>query len=556
MYNTFIMNNGTSNDENKKEKTNSIVCTLQKCFMLRILQKNNEQLLSAIEEMQDEIRTKDAIIEELKQLLANRNSTIFASSSEKSQYRFKEGGEEETLDEENGDDCGKQDETNKKRGALPGHKGHGRVIPDNLPSVNIIHELSAEDSTCAICGKAYRKTTLKEISTEIDIKVKIVKKVHERVTYAKECDCEECAELIVASKPEQIIPKSIFSNSSWIHFLVMKYLFQIPINRQLEYLSMSGYAAVPGTIIGGFKKLCIFLEALYLKFVEISRTESHWHADETRWLVFEDKPDKKNHRWWLWTFVSDKVVTFVLDPSRSSKVPDKYFGEEAEGIVNVDRYAAYNILKDRMKKALCWYHLRRDFIKAMEASKDLADWSEKWITIINEVEKINNRRIEFKSEEEKYVDAQKELDTKLQEVFEKCDTELKNQSLKKRQATILNSLKRNWDGYIVFASNSDIPMHNNIAENALRDGALGRKNYYGSHSEWSGMLTAYCMSVFQTVDKHKLNVFSYMEYYFDSCAKIGGVPKNLDEFLPWNISEEIIEKYDMRKKGRYPKPQA
>ena len=37
-----------------------------------------------------------------------------------------------------------------------------------------------------------------------------------------------------------------------------------------------------------------------------------------------------------------------------------------------------------------------------------------------------------------------ELDTKLGEILEKCDTELKEQILTKRQATILNSLKRNW----------------------------------------------------------------------------------------------------------------
>lgn len=31
---------------------------------------------------------------------------------------------------------------------------------------------------------------------------------------------------------------------------------------------------------------------------------------------------------------------------------------------------------------------------------------------------------------------------------------------------------------------------------------------------------------------------------------VGEVPKELDAFLPWNISEEVIEKYDMRRKGR------
>jgi transposase len=330
----------------------------------------------------------------------------------------------------------------------------------------------------------------------------------------------------------------------------MKFLFQIPIHRQLECLNMNGYEAAAGTIIGGFKNLSVYLDALYKKLVEISVGESHWHADETSWFVFEDKPGKTNHRWWLWTFVSEKVTAFVLDPSRSSKVPEEYFDSNSEGIINVDRYAAYNILKDRMKKALCWYHLRRDFIKAMEASKSLQNWSEQWVKEINEVEMLNDNRIEFIGQEAKYEKAQEELDIKLAEILERCDKELKENTITKRQATILNSLKRNWDGYIVFAKNPNIPMHNNIAENALRSAALRRKNYYGSQSEWSGNLAAYCMSIFQTADKHKLNVFKYMEYYFDSCAQLGEVPKELDVFLPWNISEEVIEKYDMRRKGR------
>lgn len=108
------------------------------------------------------------------------------------------------------------------------------------------------------------------------------------------------------------------------------------------------------------------------------------------------------------------------------------------------------------------------------------------------MERLNDIRIEFIDEEEKYEKAQEEFDTKLAEMLERCDTELKEQTLTKRQTTILNSLKRNWDGYIVFSQNPNIPMHNNIAENALRSAALGRKNYYGSQSEWSGDLAAYC----------------------------------------------------------------
>jgi hypothetical protein len=36
-----------------------------------------------------------------------------------------------------------------------------------------------------------------------------------------------------------------------------------------------------------------------------SRQMDHWHADETRWLVFVSLPDKSGHRWYLWAFQSD-----------------------------------------------------------------------------------------------------------------------------------------------------------------------------------------------------------------------------------------------------------
>jgi hypothetical protein len=35
----------------------------------------------------------------------------------------------------------------------------------------------------------------------------------------------------------------------------------------------------------------------------------------------------------------------------------------------------------------------------------------------------------------------------------------------------------------------EVPMNNNEAEHALRLAALGRKNYYGTHFLWSGLLS-------------------------------------------------------------------
>ena len=46
-----------------------------------------------------------------------------------------------------------------------------------------------------------------------------------------------------------------------------------------------------------------------------SRTAEHWHADETRWQVFEASSEHACQRWCLWVFWSAEVVVFTL-PSK------------------------------------------------------------------------------------------------------------------------------------------------------------------------------------------------------------------------------------------------
>jgi transposase len=71
---------------------------------------------------------------------------------------------------------------------------------------------------------------------------------------------------------------------------------------------------------------------------------------------------------------------------------------------------------------------------------------------------------------------------------------------------VLDSLDNHWDGLTVFVDHPELPMDNNKAERQLRGPVLGRKNYNGSGSEWSGRFAAVLFSIFQT-----LNLFRHME---------------------------------------------
>jgi len=63
---------------------------------------------------------------------------------------------------------------------------------------------------------------------------------------------------------------------------------------------------------------------------------------------------------------------------------------------------------------------------------------------------------------------------------------------------------------------------------------------------WSGKLLAASMSILQTAARHNLNVEAYLKYYLDACAGNNGPPPDLEQFLPWNIPDEIIREYGLR----------
>ena len=98
--------------------------------------------------------------------------------------------------------------------------------------------------------------------------------------------------------------------------LGMKYLTSLPVNRFNQLFMNADYQIAPSTVIGGFKKLLICMDPLYKEIVKYNQQEEHWHADETRWRVFEENPDKKTHLYWIWVFSSSKSVVYVCDPTR------------------------------------------------------------------------------------------------------------------------------------------------------------------------------------------------------------------------------------------------
>jgi len=131
--------------------------------------------------------------------------------------------------------------------------------------------------------------------------------------------------------------------SVWSQILLDKYESHRPTNRYLEYLKNFGISISQGTVTDGLKKLMPLFEPIMKEFYKRSQLETHWHADETRWEVYESIEGKTTFRWYLWVFKSASVVCFILDPSRGYSVPEKFFQDVKGGILNCDRYVVYKV---------------------------------------------------------------------------------------------------------------------------------------------------------------------------------------------------------------------
>jgi transposase len=219
--------------------------------------------------------------------------------------------------------------------------------------------------------------------------------------------------VVTAPPPDKLIPKSNLGISLWVLILQRKFQFFQPLHRVIAELRGYDLHLAAGTITGGLQKLVPLFQPLYDLLVEHNRHEEHWHCDETRWLVFVKRADKAGFAWMLWVFAAKQSIVFVLDPTRSHDVPETHFGDDAEGIINVDRYSAYKAMAQvkagKILLAFCWAHVRRDFLAVLTGWPEVTDWALEWVHEIGTLYHRNDQRLFLKEDASAYAEADRLL---------------------------------------------------------------------------------------------------------------------------------------------------
>ena len=435
------------------------------------------------------------------------------------------------------------DRTPRPRGQRRGKPGPRRRDYSHLPAVEQVIELPAEQQCCTRCGQPFASFPGTDDTTVLEVEVRAHRRIYRRRRYRPTCSCEAHPGIVTAPAPSRVIPKSLLGVSVWVTVLLDKFLFYRPTYRLLEDLATQGLDLSQGTLTDGLQRLLPLFEPLYDLLVEHSQQQTLWHADETRWLVFATCDGEVGYRWYLWVFHAADVVVFVLSPGRSHEVPEEHFGPVEEGILVVDRYAAYpamaQVKTGTIVLAFCWAHVRRDFLTVAKSWPDQEAWALGWVDRIGVVYECNDRRLEAPRATAQFAACDQEVRQRVAEMEQQREAELAEPGLPPARHKVLESLRHHWVGLTVFVDHPEVPMDNNTAERSERGPVLGRKNYYGSGSVWSGRLAAMLFSLFQTLSLWGLNPRSWLTAYLTACAEAGGqAPAPPEALLPWNLSAE------------------
>jgi transposase len=167
---------------------------------------------------------------------------------------------------------------------------------------------------------------------------------------------------------------------------------------------------------------------------------------------------------------------------------------------------------------------------------------------IRQLYHLNDERVKVLEQPKAFAQADQRVREQVAQMEKQAEAELAEAQLHPAKKAVLESMGNHWTGLTVFVEHPEVPMDNNTAERAERGPVVGRKNYYGSGSLWSGQLAAMLFSLFQTLALWNINPRLWLTEYLQACAEAGGrAPPDVGPFMPWNMPEEKRKQWSLEK---------
>jgi len=408
-----------------------------------------------------------------------------------------------------------------------------RPLPAELPRETEI--LQPKDTVCPDCGAALSQLgdDVCEVLELVPAQFKVIRTVRPKLS------CTRCDRIVQEPAPHRPIARGSAGPDLLAHVIVSKYADHLPLYRQSEIYRRQGVELDRSTLadwVGGVNRT---LEPLVDALQDYVLKATKLHADDIPVPVLAPGNGKtKTGR--LWTYVRDDrpsgsedapAVWFAYSADRKSEHPERHL-VRFRGTLQADAFPGFNRLYEKggIVEAACWAHVRRKFYDLFEAhASPIAKEALDRIAALYGIEKEIRGRPPDERQQIRQTRARPLLDS-LHGWFKQSLAKLS----KKSDVTVaIHYALGRWTQLLRYVHDGRLEIDNNAAERAVRDVALGRKNYLFAGSDAGGERAA---AMYSLLGSAKLNGLDPEAYLSHVLACIPDHPINrIGELLPWNV---------------------
>jgi len=457
-----------------------------------ILKSELSAAIKEIYRLKNEKLTDEQLNLILSEQLGDLQSRVFGSSSER--YKKPENKKDKKID------------------PLPKVKKPSERYP-NIPvrEEKIVFQTVPD---CRICGSTMMDSGMFEESEQLNV----IPKKFEIIRYLRakyRCSCQSC--LTTVAMPARIIEGSSYSDDMILDVVSSKYCDLIPIERYVQMAGRDGLVGLPPqSLIELTHSFAGYVKPVYELIKKEIQKSRVLHADETPHNMLEGSLTKS---WYLWGFTNLKNCYLECHNTRSGDIAFNILKESNCEVVVSDDFGGYTRAlrfaneeralenKKVITNAKCNAHARRYFFRIRFNYPECDFYLESY----HQIYKLNteskgkppNEVLELREKMKIYFEAMKSRATE--------ERSSKKYSDKSKFIAALNYFLTNYNELTLFLNQSDVAIDNNAQERLLRSHVVGRKTWYGTHSERGAETAAILFSIIETCKLNKVNPREYLK---------------------------------------------
>ena len=427
---------------------------------------------------------------------------------------------------------------------------------NHLPEEEVLLEVPEEQLVCSKCGGKMKPIGKKFLRHEMQIIPKQIKLLaYYAVTYA--CDsCEKdtgFAHIVSVKPPVPLMKHSLASPSTVAYIMAQKYVDGLPLARQEKIWAREGISLSRATMANWIIQCSqSWLKPLYKHMKQELLTHSVIHADETVVQVLKEdgKPATSESRMWLYAsaaLLRHQVRIFEYQPDRSGKRPESFL-KGFEGALVTDGYTGYNQVA-KVTHYGCWAHARRKWREAMpEGATAKTSKAAVGFQYCNKLFEEERKCAIYQPKYRQKYRQNRELPI-LEEYYAWLNTVHPEKGSKLEEAVrySLNQKQR----LMAYLDNGEVPISNNLAENAIRPFTLGRKNWLFCDTPKGAEASAIVYSLVESAKANGIEPFAYLQHVLVQLPYLGKSHSHeeLESLMPW--APYIQQNFAMKNSDAY-----